>query len=195
MTTEATPPIAAAPRGREATGQSILLIRLVTLGLLVAGAVNFAGLSGFPQNAPVEQAYAFGISLSLIVTSVVLFLRSLVIAALPPGLSVRGERVGVLTILAVVFGIVTAAAALVLGGAEQLVLLVQGARLRYMYENAGVFFFGALWVLGIAFGAVAYRRGGGRLNTVVAVGAIVLGGLVAIPTVAASIIYGLGLSD
>jgi hypothetical protein len=64
-----------------------------------------------------------------------------------------------------------------------------------MYENAGVFFFGVPWVLGIAFGAFAFRRGGGRPNTGLAVVALGLGALVAIPTVAASLIYGLALSD
>ncbi|MET4704925.1 MULTISPECIES: hypothetical protein [Microbacteriaceae] len=195
MTNEATSPIAPAPTVREATGQSVTLIRLVALGLLVAGVVNIVGFSEFPPNAPVEQVYAIGIALSLTVTALVLFLRSFVIARRPAGPSPRGERVGALTILAVVFGAATAAAALLLGGAEQLGLFLQGARLRYMYETEGVFFFGIPWVLGIAFGAFAFRRGGGRPNTLLAIVALVLGALVAIPTIAASLIYGLGLSD
>ena len=82
-----------------------------------------------------------------------------------------------------------------LGGAEKLWLFAQGARLQYLDETGGIFFFGVLWVLGIAFGTVAFRRGGGRLNTGRASAAIVLACLVLIPTVTASIIYGLGLSD
>jgi len=195
MTAEAASPIAQVPKVREATGQSVLLVRLVSLALLIAGLVNLVGLSGFPENAPVEQVYAIGISLSLIITAVVLFLRSLAIDSRAEEVSARGERVGALTVLAVVFGVVTAVAALVLGGAEQLLLFVQGARLRYMYETAGVFFFGIPWMLSIAFGAVAYRRGGGRANSVLVAAALLFGLLVLIPTIAGSIIYGLGLSD
>ena len=190
-----TSPVSAAPTVRECSGQSVVLTRTVAIGLLVAGLINIAGLLGFPQNAPVEWVVAFGISLSLIVAAVVLFLHSFVIAARPPGLSARGEKLGALTILAVIFSVVAGGAALAIGGAEQLWLFVQGARLRYLHETGGVFFFGVLWVLGIAFGTVAFRRGGGRLNTGLASAAIVLGCLVLIPTVTASIIYGLGLSD
>ena len=190
-----TSPVSAAPTVHECSGQSVVLTRTVAIGLLVAGLINIAGLLGFPQNAPVEWVVAFGISLSLIVAAVVLFLHSFVIAARPPGLSARGEKLGALTILAVIFSVVAGGAALAIGGAEQLWLFVQGARLRYLHETGGVFFFGVLWVLGIAFGTVAFRRGGGRLNTGLASAAIVLGCLVLIPTVTASIIYGLGLSD
>ena len=138
---------------------------------------------------------AFGISVSLIVTAVVLFLHSFGIAARPPGLCARGEKLGALTILAVIFSVIAGCAVLAIGGAEQLWLFVQGARLRYLHETGGVFFFGVLWVLGIAFGSVSFRRGGGRLNTGLASAAIVLGCLVLIPTVTASISYGLGLGD
>jgi len=175
----------------------------VAIGLLGAGLINFAGLLGFPQNAPVERLVAFGISVSLIVGAVALFLHSFVIAARPPGLSERGEKLDALTILAVIFSAMAGYGALSIGGAEQLWLFVQGARLRYLHETGGVFFFGVVWVLGIAFGTVSFRRGGGRLirrgggrlNTGLASAAIVLGCLVLIPTVTASIIYGLGLSD
>jgi hypothetical protein len=190
-----TSPISAAPTARECSGQSVVLTRTVATGLLVAGLINIVGLLGFPRSAPVERVVAFGISLSLIVAAVVLFGHSFAIAARPFGLSARGEKLGGLTILAVIFSGVAGYAALAIGGAEQLGFFVNGARLRYLHETGGVFFFGVLWLLGIAFGTVAFRRGGGRLNTGLASAAIVLGCLVLIPTVAASIIYGLGLSD
>ena len=187
--------MSAEPMVRESSGQSVVLTRTVAIGLLVAGLTNTAGLLGFPQNAPVEWAIASGISVSLIVAAVVLFLHSFVIAARPPGLSARGVKLGALTILAVIFSVIAGWGALSMGGAEQLALFVRGARLRYMIEAMGVFFFGVPWVLGIAFGTVAFRRGGGRLNSGLASAAIALGCLVLIPTVTASIIYGLGLSD
>jgi hypothetical protein len=71
-----TSPVSAAPTVRECSGQSVVLTRTVAIGLLVAGLINIAGLLGFPLNAPVERVVAFGISLSLIVAAVVLFLRA-----------------------------------------------------------------------------------------------------------------------
>ena len=190
-----TSPVPVTPTVPECSGQNVALVRTVAIGLLGAGLINFAGLLGFPQNAPVERLVAFGISASLIVGAVALFLHSFVIAARPPGLSARGEKLDALTILAIIFSAMAGYGALSIGGAEQLWLLVQGERLRYLHETGGVFFFGVVWVLGIAFGTVSFRRGGGRLNTGLASAAIVLGCLVLIPTVTASIIYGLGLSD
>ena len=190
-----TSPVPAAPTVPECSGQSVVLTRRVAIGLFVAGLINTAGLLGFPQNASVERVIAFGISMSLIVAAVALFQHSFVIAARPPGLSARGEELGTLTILAVIFTVLTGYVALETGGAEQLRLFMQGARLSYMHETGGIFFFGVVWVLGIAFGTVSFRRGGGRLNTGLASAAIVLGCLILIPTVTASILYGLGLSD
>ena len=190
-----TSPVSAAPSVRECSGPSVVFTRTVAIEMVVAGLINIAGLLGFPQNAPVEWVVTFGISVSLIVAAVVRLLHSFVIAARPPGLSARGEKLGALTILAVIFSVIADCAALAIGAAGQLWLFVQGARLRYLYETGAVFFFGVLWVPGIASGSVAFRRGGGRLTTGLASAANVVGCLVLIPTVTASIIYGLGLGD
>jgi len=134
-----TSPVPATPTVPECPGQNVALVRTVAIGLLGAGLINFAELLGFPQNAPVERLVAFGISVSLIVGAVALFLHSFVIAARPPGLSERGEKLDALTILAVIFSAMAGYGALSIGGAEQLWLFVQGARLRYLHETGGVF--------------------------------------------------------
>ena len=119
---------------------------------------NVAGLFQFPTNAPVEQVYAFGISVDLIGIAVVSVVGAL--------LSRRGYPLrtrSVVVILALIFaGIVTVFWA-VTGGVWSIVQLAQGSG-RYMDAVGGLFFFGALWVLAVIFASHGYRRGGEPRN-------------------------------
>jgi hypothetical protein len=150
---------------------------------------NVAGLFQFPTNAPVEQIYAFGISVDLVAIAVV----SVIGALLPRrGYPLRSKTF--IVIVALIFaGVVTVFWAIA-GGVWSLIQLAQGSG-RYMDATGGLFFFGALWVLAVIFASHGFRRGGDARNNLFAVIALAVVGVLVGFAVFSSVIYGMGLTN
>jgi hypothetical protein len=64
-----------------------------------------------------------------------------------------------------------------------------------MNHTGGLFLAGIPWALGMVFGAWGFRPGGDRVTGILALVAVVVGVLLAVPTTAAALVYGAGLSD
>ncbi|MBX3098382.1 MAG: hypothetical protein KF761_02275 [Salinibacterium sp.] len=182
-----------APAVPKPTTAVIPLTFAIAVSLLVAAVINGISAFGFPINAPVEQVYSFGITVDLLVAGVILLVRALVhrhrLRAEPV------DRVVVLTIVAAALSVVAFATWLFAGGLDDIGLLAAGQRGRYMYGTAGLFFAGAAWCLAFIFGTIGYRKGGGRLNTGLSVGALAVAFLLLAAALAAGVSYGLGLTD
>lgn len=165
-----------------------------TIGL---GAVAFAGAvvnsvfgAMFPSNAPVEQIYYFGITVDLVAVALYCLVRILIVVL------ARWQRVDSKRNLSV-FGIIAAALAavvfvawLLLGGVDY---WSHGAD-RYMTGAGALFFLGIPWVVSLVFADLAMRRNDTLVNRVLAIAATLLGGIVGVLTIAAAVIYGLGMS-
>lgn len=188
------PAPATAPALPRTTTTIIPLAFGVGAALLVAAVVNVVATFGFPGNAPVEQVYSGGITIDLLVAGIILVVRALVHRARPLA-PVEATRVGVLPIVALVLAVVVVVGALLLGGLQNVELAVSDERLRYMNASAGPFYLGAAWCLAFVFGVVGFRRGGGRANALVSIGALALAGVVLVFALVASIMYGLALTD
>jgi hypothetical protein len=175
------------PAGAATRSPGLLWAVAVVAVLLML--TNVAGLFQFPTNAPVEQIYAFGISVDLVAIAVVSVIGAL--------LSRRGYPLRpktIIVIVALIFaGVVTVFWA-VAGGVWSIIQLAQGSG-RYMDAVGGLFFFGALWVLAVIFASHGFRRGGDARNNLFAIVALcVVGSLVAF-AVFSSVIYGMGLTN
>lgn len=155
----------------------------------VAAIVNAVFGAMFPGNAPVESIYNFGVTVDLVAIVITALIRALVLWR-RERVAVVGARVSVWAILAAVFALVILAGWLLFGGAEY---WGEGMQ-RYMSASSGAFYLGAPWVLSIVFAEIALRRKDTTLNSALAIGSLVVGGLVGVATVAAAVIYGLGLS-
>jgi len=189
-----TPPVATVAPSLRPTETAIPLALGVGAVLLVAAIVNVVAGTGFPGNAPVEQVYSFGITVDLLVAGIILLVRGIRHRRRPRA-AARATRPGILAIIAAVLAVVAVLGTLLLGGLDYLGQALSGERLRYMYASAGAFYLGAAWCLAFIFGVVGYRRGGGMLNAVLAIGALALAFLVLAAVLTAVVIYGLALSD
>lgn len=164
----------------------------VTIGLtaaaIVGGAVNLAFGAMFPGNAPVEQIYAFGVTVDLAAVALAVGIRALIIFRMPRAAASR--RLSVLGIVAAALAFLVFVGWLLIGGAEYWT----GGMERYMTGAGPLFFLGIPWVASLALGEVALRRSDSTINSALSIGTLVLGGIVGVLTVAATVIYGLGLS-
>jgi hypothetical protein len=165
------------------------LLWSVAVTAVVLMLTNVAGLFQFPTNAPVEQVYAFGISVDLFVIAAVSVIGAL--------LSRRGyplRQRTVIVVIALIFaGVVTVFWAIA-GGVWSIIQLAQGSG-RYMDATGGLFFFGALWVLAVIFASHGFRRAGDARNNLFSILTLgVVGALVAF-AVFSSVIYGMGLTN
>jgi hypothetical protein len=181
-------PYAAAPVAARTTAAVLPLTIALGAAALGAAIVNqvFGGM--FPGNAPVEQIYNFGVTVDLVAVAIVALVRVLVLfrrerAVSPRNLSVFGIIAGVLAIVVLVGW-------LAFGGAEYWA----GGMSRYMSGSSGAFYLGIPWVLTLVFGEIAVRRSDSAINRTLSIGALAIGGIVGITSVAAAVIYGLGLS-
>lgn len=161
--------------------------------LVVAAVINQFWGTQFPSNAPVEIAFAFGITADLFGAAIVLGIFG-ILAAARRSVPVKPQSVSPMAI-----------AAIIMSGAVTLIWLVSSLipvltsvgndeRYQYMTAVGAIFFLGIPWVLGIIFGALSLRSGG-RLTPILGTIAIVLGLVLAAAAVTFSVIYGLGLSD
>lgn len=186
-TSTSTPGYPAAPTG--APTRSPVLLWSVAVIAIVAMLANVTGLFQFPSNAPVEQVYAFGISVDLFAIAVICVIGALLARR---GYPLRPRSI--FPIVALVFtGVVTVFWA-VAGGVWSIVQLATGEG-RYMNATGGLFFFGALWVLAVVFATHGYRRGGQPRNNLFSIVALAVVGVLVAYAVFSSIIYGLGLTD
>lgn len=165
-----------------------------TIGLgaaAFAGAVVNAAFGGmFPSAAPVEDAYNLGITVDLVAVALYCLVRILIVVL------ARWQRVDSTRNLSV-FGLIAAFLAATvfavwasLGGAGY---WLAGAD-RYMNGAGPMFFLGIPWVVSLVFADVAMRRNDSAVNRALAIGALVLAGIVGVVTIAAAVIYGLGMS-
>lgn len=177
-----TPPVGAATR-------SPALLWSVAVAAVLLMLTNVAGLFQFPTNAPVEQIYAFGISVDLVAIAVVSTIGALLSRR---GYPLRSKTI--IVIVALIFaGVVTVFWAIA-GGVWSLVQLAQGSG-RYMDATGGLFFFGALWVLAVIFASHGFRRGGDARNNLFAILALAVVGVLVGFAVFSSVIYGMGLTN
>jgi hypothetical protein len=184
---------------RPAAWHSRALLLALTGVALVGLVLTWIGGQGFPYNAPVEQLYCFGLVVDLFATAIAAGILAIV------EFTRRGNpdrasrptdtRISVFAILAIALSALAAIAWAAGGGIEQLVLLLQGVRTRYMYATGSLFLAGIPWALGMVFGAWGFRPGGHRITNVLALVAVGLGVLLIIPTATAALVYGAGLSD
>ena len=186
------PVLAQAPVPRT-TETSIPLTWAVATTAFFAAVVNMLSTARFPANAPVEWIYAAGITIDLLVITLVLLIRAIVhskrLPAVPrPPKASRTAIVG--AVLAFTGLLVAVYSAIAYFGT-----LLGGERPQYMTATGGVFFYAAPWVLGVIFGVITYRRGGGKLNTALSVGSMVCGLVVVVLAVTASILYGMDITD
>jgi hypothetical protein len=182
-TTGGSPP----PSGAATRSPGLLWSVAVTAVVLMLA--NVAGLFQFPANAPVEQIYAFGISVDLVAIAVVSVIGAL--------LSRRGYPLrprSAIVIIALIFAGITVVFFAVAGGVWSIVQLAQGSG-RYMDATGGLFFFGALWVLAVIFASHGFRRGGEPRNNVFAIIVLAVVGALVGFAVFSSVIYGMGLTN
>lgn len=175
------------PSGAATRSPGLLWSVAVTAVVLMLA--NVAGLFQFPANAPVEQIYAFGISVDLVAIAVVSVIGAL--------LSRRGYPLrprSAIVIIALVFAGITVVFFAVAGGVWSIVQLAQGSG-RYMDATGGLFFFGALWVLAVIFASHGFRRGGEPRNNVFAIIVLAVVGALVGFAVFSSVIYGMGLTN
>jgi hypothetical protein len=182
----------AAPYAAPAVARTTTAVLPLTIALgasaLIAAVVNQVFGSMFPSNAPVEQIYNFGITVDLVAVAIVCLIRVLVLFRLPRGAS--NGRLSVFGIIAAVLAIILLAGWLAFGGAEYWI----GGMARYMSGSAGAFYLGVPWVLALVFGEISVRRSDSGINSVLPIGSLVIGAVVGVSSVAAAVIYGLGLS-
>lgn len=192
--TPVAPMVPAAPATTDTA--AVALTGILAVVFLVAGVTNQVALISFPSNAPVEQIYAFGITVDLIAGGIALIVRFLLIFRRPRLAAVPHNTPGGLAITAGILGLVTAVGWLLLGGAPFLGKLVGvGDGLRYYLDVSGAFFLGGPWIVGLVFGVVAFRRGRETLHLVLSLGAIAVAVLVLVASLYSSIAYGSGLTD
>lgn len=180
--------MSAAPPARTTT--AVLPLTIAMGAIAVVGAIaNWVSSTGFPGEPPIETIYNFGITVDLGAFAVYALVRVLVLA--------RTQRVpadGRLSpfgIVAAVIAVVTLVCWLASGGVEYWA----GGMARYMTGAGPAFFFGIPWVFTLVFGDLATRRSDTPVNRAMAIGALAIGGGITVLTVAAAVIYGLGLSD
>lgn len=166
---------------------------------LVGALLTTIGGQGFPYNAPVEQFFAFGLTLDLVAVGIAMIVFVVVEIRrrdeLRRGNAVVNPYRSVMAILAVIFSGIALLAWTIGGGLVELAELAAGQRTRYMEATGALFFAGGLWTLGMIFGAWGFRPGANRTSNILALVALGAGLLLIVPTTIAAIVYGLGLSD
>lgn len=190
---EAAPSVVAPNFGIDRT--AVIFTTVMAVVLLVAAVVNFIAGQNFPSNAPVEQLYAFGITVDLLAGGIALGARLLFIARIPRATApVVGP--GGLAIASAVLGVAVVVGWLLAGGGDFLGKLAgSGFGLRYYLDVTGAFFFGIPWILGIFFGVAGYRTGKGPVNAVLSFVGLGLGLLILLASLYSAVVYGLGLSN
>ena len=193
-TTPAPQPVPAPqPTGPRTTETSVPLAWAVAVVAFAAAVFNILQTGRFPSNAPVEWVFAAGVTLDLLVVTLVLLIRAVVHSKRLPAVprppkpsrtAIAGAALGLLGLLVVAYA-----------SAGYFGELLAGGRPQYMSGAGGAFFFAPTWVLAMVFGVAAYRRGGGTLNTVLSVGALLCGSVVAIAALIAALLYGAGVTD
>jgi hypothetical protein len=184
---------------RPVTWHSRILLIAVAVIAVVAAVLTTLGGRGFPYNAPIEQLYCFGLTVDLVATAIALVALAVVefIRRANPELRARplNTRPSVFAIVAVSLSGLALLAWAVGGGLVELITLLSDVRTRYMNHTGGLFLAGIPWALGMVFGAWGFRPGGHRVTSILALVAVVVGVLLAVPTTAAALVYGAGLSD
>ncbi|MDF1479496.1 hypothetical protein PYV02_10425 [Leifsonia sp. H3M29-4] len=161
--------------------------------LIVLGIGNFVAATGFPYNAPVEMLFMFLLSLDMFIAAVVLIVFA-VLAGARRSVPVLSERTSPLSIAGLVVSGVAFVAWVLFGLVPTLGSVGSGEDARYMTLVGVLVFFGVPWILGLVFGTISLRSGGPRtwLFGCLAAG---LGVLLAFAVLAATILYGLGLTE
>lgn len=149
------------------------------------------GGANFPESAPVEQIYC-GLVVLDIAAGFVTATTGAIIASRERR-PLRGSSI--LTIVGVILVGVALAGWIWASGIGIVLRLPTGERGRYMYDAAGAVFFGIPWIVGTMLCAFGYRRGGSRANAIRGLLGVVIGLALLAATVAAAVLYGLGLTD
>lgn len=161
--------------------------------LAAAGVVNLVFGGMFPYNAPIESIIMFFCSIAIFLGAVVLGVFA-VLAAIRRSVPVSPTRTSPLSFAALVLA-GTAFLGWVLFGLTQVIgALTAGDLLRYMNTTGPLLILVAPWMLGLVFGAISLRSGGGRTAIFSGV-AITLGLLLLAVLLTSTILYGLGLTN
>ena len=159
--------------------------------LLAAAVLCMASAAGFPHNAPVEQVINFGLGVDLGAAGIAL----LVFGGTALGSHSQPVSAGPVSPLAIAGAIVTAAA--VLGFATTIpnwLEVLGGSRGRFDGLTFGLFIAGIPWATGLVLSAVAVRKPGRASRTIAGVTTAV-GALLAVPAIAATMLYSAGITD
>lgn len=197
VTNPAVPALPPVPRPRSGTDAPSVILPAVLAGiLLVSAIVNAAFGLRFPENAPVEIIWCFGITVTLGLAAIALAVRFIVVVRRPRTIAEPRRRPGGLALAAVILSGVAFLGWFAIGGLQFILRLAEGGQdLRYYEDVSGAFFFGLPWMTGLVLGVIGYRSGRGVPNTVCSIVAVILPLLILIPTLFSSIVYGSGLSD
>jgi hypothetical protein len=179
-----------------AAQRSAALFATAVIAFAVALAANLIGAAFFPSGAPIEEVSNFLITIDLVAGLVVAIVGLVIARAHARAAEPRPlDRFSAQSIAGVALVGVALGGWIAISGVGLLLRIPTGDRGRYMYDIAGIVYFGAPWILGVAFSLFGYRRNGTRLNTVLSlVGASVGLALLLSPAISAAL-YGLGLTD
>jgi hypothetical protein len=161
--------------------------------LILSGIGNFVAATGFPSNAPVESLFMFLLSVDMFLAAVVLIIFA-VLAGARRSVPVLPERTSPLSIAGLVVSAVAFVAWALFGLVPTLAAIGAGEPVRYMTLVGVLVFFGIPWMLGMVFGAISLRSGGPRTALFGGI-ALGLGVLLVLAVLAATILYGMGLTD
>jgi hypothetical protein len=176
--------------------RSTTLFAIAVIAFAVALAANLIGAAFFPAAAPVEEISNFLITIDL-VAGLVVAIVGLVIARVNAraGAPRPLDRFSAQSIAGVALVGIALAGWIAISGMGLLLRIPTGDRGRYMYDIAGIVYFGAPWILGVAFSLFGYRRNGTRLNTVLSLIGVSVGLALLLSPAISAVLYGLGLTD
>lgn len=160
--------------------------------LILSGIGNFVAATGFPGNAPVESIFMFLLSIDMFLAAIVLIVFA-VLAAVRRSVPVLPERTSPLSVAALAVSAVAFVAWALFGLVPTLGAIGAGEPVRYLTLVGVLVFFGVPWILGMVFGAISLRSGGPRTALFGGIG-LGLGLLLVLAVLAATILYGMGLT-
>ena len=174
-----------------ASGRHAALRAAVAVLLLVAAVMCARYSTGFPEAAPVEDILAQGLVLDMGLAGLTL----LVCAAYAGTAESRRIGAGSISGLAVASAIIIGVA--LFGFASTVpnwLSVIGGTRGRYDGLTLGLFMVGIPWATGVVLATNSLRKPG-RVSRMIGGAAAAIGVLLAVPAIAATALYGAGITD
>ena len=175
--------------------RSTTVFAIAAIAFAVALAANVMG-GAFSPAGPVEQIFNVLITIDLI-AGLVVAIVGLVIARVSARAAVQRplDALSAWSIAGVLLVGLALGGWIALSGIGLLQRVPTGERGRYMYDIAGIVYFGVPWILGVAFSLFGYRRNGTRPNAVLSTIGVSVGLALLLSPVLSAVLYGLRLTD